>query len=55
MNSIKGNINKVKGSVEKVMCALNNLLARQDDERKVSLKESIHAKTIGTHVENNPY
>lgn len=50
---MKGNIDKEKGSEEEVMCALNNLLARQDEDDKASLKETAHAKTIGTLVDNN--
>lgn len=44
----------MKGSVEQVMRALNNLLAMQDEDLKASLKETYKAKTIGTSVDPNP-
>lgn len=34
IDSIKANINEVKGSVDQIMRALANLAARQDEERK---------------------
>lgn len=51
---MKGNIDEVKRGVEQVMCALNNLLSRQKEDHKASLRETAHVKTIGTLMDNNP-
>lgn len=36
------------------MHALNNLLVRQDEDRKASFRDTAHANTIGTPMDNNP-
>lgn len=48
---MKVNIDELNRSMDKVMHALNNLVARQDKDHRDSLKESAPTKTIGTPMD----
>lgn len=54
MNSMMRKVDEVKGSVEQVMHALNNLLPSQYEDHKSPLREAAHAKNLGIRVDGNP-
>lgn len=54
MDSIKVNINQFKGRIDKIMCALANLTARQGEQRKAPRKEFAREGTCGILEDGNP-